>query len=78
MRALTTRPSVVLSAAAEATTLLLLRRALRHLSTTAKRNKLQLRMLKNRFSGETGPLDELVFDRKTGRLTVPMSSYFGL
>ena len=43
-----------------------------------ERNKLQLRMLKNRFSGETGPLDELVFDRKTGRLTVPMSSYFGL
>ena len=43
-----------------------------------ERNKLQLRMLKNRFSGETGPLDELVFDRKTGRLSVPMSSYFGL
>ena len=43
-----------------------------------ERNKLQLRMLKNRFSGETGPLDELVFDSKTGRLTVPMSSYFGL
>ena len=43
-----------------------------------ERNKLQLRMLKNRFSGETGPLDQLVFDRKTGRLSVPMSSYFGL
>jgi len=43
----------------------------------AERSELQLRVLKNRFSGQTGPVDRLVYDQETGRLTVPMSHYFG-
>ena len=42
----------------------------------AERNELQLRVLKNRFSGSTGPCDKLLYDQDTGRLVVPMSSYF--
>jgi twinkle protein len=41
------------------------------------RNELQLRVLKNRFSGSTGPCDKLLYDQDTGRLVVPMSHYFG-
>lgn len=41
------------------------------------RNELQLRVLKNRFSGETGLCDKLLYDMDTGRLVVPMSRYFG-
>ena len=44
----------------------------------AERSKLQLRVLKNRFCGTTGPVDELLYDQDTGRLTIPMSSYFGI
>ena len=44
----------------------------------SQRNELQLRVLKNRFSGETGTCDKLLYDMTTGRLTVPMSQYFGL
>jgi len=43
----------------------------------AERNELQLRVLKNRFSGTTGLVDKLLYDQDTGRLVVPMSSYFG-
>jgi hypothetical protein len=43
----------------------------------AERNELQLRVLKNRHSGQTGPCDKLVYDMNTGRLVVPMSQYFG-
>lgn len=43
----------------------------------AERSELQLRLLKNRFSGQTGPVDRLVYDQDTGRLCVPMSHYFG-
>lgn len=43
----------------------------------AERNELQLRVLKNRFSGQTGPCDKLLYDQDTGRLVVPMSHYFG-
>lgn len=43
----------------------------------AERNELQLRVLKNRFSGQTGLVDKLLYDQETGRLVVPMSSYFG-
>jgi twinkle protein len=43
----------------------------------AERSELQLRLLKNRFSGQTGPVDRLVYDQDTGRLVVPMSHYFG-
>jgi twinkle protein len=43
----------------------------------AERNELQLRVLKNRFSGATGPCDKLVYNQDTGRLVVPMSHYFG-
>ncbi len=43
----------------------------------AERNELQLRVLKNRFSGQTGPCDKLLYDQLTGRLVVPMSHYFG-
>ena len=43
----------------------------------SQRNELQIRVLKNRFSGETGPCDKLLYDMQTGRLVVPMSSYFG-
>jgi twinkle protein len=43
----------------------------------AERNELQLRVLKNRFSGSTGPCDKLLYDQDTGRLVVPMSHYFG-
>lgn len=42
----------------------------------AERSELQLRCLKNRFAGFTGPVDKLLYDQDTGRLTVPMSSYF--
>jgi len=38
---------------------------------------LQIRVLKNRFSGQTGQCDKLLYDMTTGRLVVPMSSYFG-
>jgi len=43
----------------------------------AERNELQLRVLKNRFSGQTGLVDKLLYDQDTGRLIVPMSAYFG-
>ncbi len=43
----------------------------------SERNELQLRVLKNRFSGTTGLVDKLLYDQDTGRLIVPMSSYFG-
>lgn len=43
----------------------------------AERNELQLRVLKNRFSGQTGLVDKLLYDQETGRLVVPMSTYFG-
>lgn len=43
----------------------------------AERNEMQLRLLKNRFSGDTGPCDKLLYDKNTGRLVVPMSTYFG-
>ena len=42
----------------------------------AERNELQLRVLKNRFSGSTGPCDKLLYDTDTGRLVVPISTYF--
>lgn len=42
-----------------------------------ERNELQLRVLKNRFSGETGTVDKLLYDTETGRLVVPLSHYFG-
>jgi len=42
-----------------------------------ERNELQIRVLKNRFSGETGIVDKLVYDTQTGRLVVPLSHYFG-
>jgi twinkle protein len=41
------------------------------------RNELQLRVLKNRFSGTTGLCDKLLYDTDTGRLVVPMAHYFG-
>jgi twinkle protein len=44
---------------------------------TAERSELQLRVLKNRFTGQTGPVDRLLYDQDTGRLCVPMSHYFG-
>lgn len=40
------------------------------------RNELQLRVLKNRFSGQTGTVDKLLYDSDTGRLVVPISHYF--
>ena len=43
----------------------------------AERNELQLRVLKNRFSGQTGLVDKLLYDQDTGRLIVPISTYFG-
>jgi twinkle protein len=43
----------------------------------SERNELQLRVLKNRFSGTTGLVDKLLYDQDSGRLVVPMSSYFG-
>jgi len=43
----------------------------------SQRNELQIRVLKNRFSGQTGQCDKLLYDMTTGRLVVPMSSYFG-
>lgn len=43
----------------------------------AERNELQLRVLKNRFSGQTGPCDKLLYDQETGRLVIPMSHFFG-
>ena len=43
----------------------------------AERSKLLLRVLKNRFCGTTGPCDELLYDQNTGRLSIPMSHYFG-
>ena len=42
----------------------------------AERSELQLRCLKNRFAGTTGPVDKLLYDQNSGRLTIPMSSYF--
>ena len=42
----------------------------------AERSELQLRCLKNRHAGFTGPIDKLLYDQDTGRLIVPMSSYF--
>ena len=42
----------------------------------AERSELQLRVLKNRFSGQTGPVDKLLYDDKTGRLVIPLSTYF--
>ena len=43
----------------------------------AERSELQLRILKNRHTGITGPVDKLLYDEKTGRLIIPMSTYFG-
>ena len=43
----------------------------------AERAELQLRVLKNRHTGMTGPIDKLLYDQSTGRLVVPMSTYFG-
>ena len=43
----------------------------------AERAELQLRVLKNRHTGMTGPVDKLLYDEKTGRLVVPMETYFG-
>jgi len=41
-----------------------------------ERNELQLRVLKNRFSGETGLCDKILYDSVKGRLVKPLSSYF--
>ena len=43
----------------------------------AERSEMQIRVLKNRFSGQTGAVDKLLYDQQTGRLVVPMSQYFG-
>ena len=43
----------------------------------SERNELQLRVLKNRFSGQTGLVDKLLYDQDTGKLIVPISTYFG-
>ena len=43
----------------------------------SERNELQLRVLKNRFSGQTGLVDKLLYDQDTGKLIVPLSTYFG-
>ena len=43
----------------------------------AERAELQLRVLKNRHTGMTGPIDKLLYDQSTGRLVVPMATYFG-
>lgn len=43
----------------------------------AERNELQLRVLKNRHAGTTGLVDKLLYDQDTGKLIVPMSTYFG-
>ncbi len=43
----------------------------------AERSEMQLRILKNRHTGSTGPIDKLLYDENTGRLSIPMSSYFG-
>jgi hypothetical protein len=43
----------------------------------AERNELQLRVLKNRHAGTTGLVDKLLYDEDTGKLIVPMSTYFG-
>ena len=42
-----------------------------------ERSELQLRVLKNRHTGMTGPIDKLLYDQNTGRLSIPMSTYFG-
>ena len=42
-----------------------------------ERNELQLRVLKNRHAGQTGLVDKLLYDEDTGKLIVPMSTYFG-
>ena len=42
-----------------------------------ERSELQLRLLKNRHTGMTGPIDKLLYDQNTGRLSIPMSTYFG-
>ena len=42
-----------------------------------ERSELQLRVLKNRHTGMTGPVDKLLYDENTGRLSIPMSTYFG-
>ena len=34
----------------------------------AEKSSLQLRILKNRFSGSTGPVDKLLYDQNSGRL----------
>tara|TARA_Y100001968_G_scaffold325186_1_gene365996 strand:+ start:540 stop:2165 length:1626 start_codon:yes stop_codon:yes gene_type:complete len=43
----------------------------------AERTEMQLRILKNRHTGMTGPVDKLLYDENTGRLSIPMSTYFG-
>ena len=43
----------------------------------AERAELQLRVLKNRHTGITGEIDKLLYDDKTGRLVLPMETYFG-
>ena len=45
--------------------------------SNAERAELQLRVLKNRHTGMTGPIDKLLYDQSTGRLVVPMETYFG-
>ena len=42
-----------------------------------ERSELQLRVLKNRHTGMTGPVDKLLYDQNTGRLSIPLSTYFG-
>ena len=43
----------------------------------AERAELQLRVLKNRHTGMTGEIDKLLYDDKTGRLVLPLDTYFG-
>ena len=43
----------------------------------AERAELQLRVLKNRHTGMTGAIDKLLYDDKTGRLVLPLDTYFG-
>ena len=42
----------------------------------AERSELQLRVLKNRFCGSTVPVDKLLYDQETGRLTTSISNFF--
>ena len=40
-----------------------------------ERSQLQLAVMKNRYSGKTGPVDTLLYDEKTGRL-VQQTTFF--